>query len=68
MGSMPAWLVLNFIILFSGNICDVSDFLKYRSLHDRANPNVRDVGHCYRINKVADRTAELEDYNVIFNV
>uniref|UniRef100_A0A1D1YUM0 Putative serine/threonine-protein kinase FPV212 n=1 Tax=Anthurium amnicola TaxID=1678845 RepID=A0A1D1YUM0_9ARAE len=38
------------------------------SLHDRVNPNVRDVGHCYRINKVADRSAELEDYNVIFNV
>ncbi|RGB24833.1 hypothetical protein C1646_676071 [Rhizophagus diaphanus] len=38
------------------------------SLHDRNNPNIRDVGHCYRINKVADRSAELEDYRVIFNI
>ncbi|CAG8651439.1 2615_t:CDS:2 [Rhizophagus irregularis] len=38
------------------------------SLHDRNNPNIRDVGHCYIINKVADRSAELEDYNDVIHL
>ncbi|POG61031.1 hypothetical protein GLOIN_2v1486568 [Rhizophagus irregularis DAOM 181602=DAOM 197198] len=35
------------------------------SYHDRANP---DVGNCYRVTKVTDRTVKSEDYQRIFNI
>ncbi|UZO09727.1 uncharacterized protein OCT59_029942 [Rhizophagus irregularis] len=38
------------------------------SYHDRTNPNVPDVGNCFRVTKVTERTAELEDYQRIFNI
>lgn len=48
--------------------CSFNFLGKHRSKHDQStiDPNL-DVGHVYRINKVTDRTADLEDAAYVFN-
>ncbi|CAB5351510.1 unnamed protein product [Rhizophagus irregularis] len=36
--------------------------------HDRVNPNVPDVGYCYRATRVSERSADLEVYSLVFNI
>ncbi|GBC05113.1 hypothetical protein RclHR1_06040004 [Rhizophagus clarus] len=63
----PAWLVTSFIIFYKYWQCSSNFLGKHRSKRDRgANPRP-DVGHMYRISKVTDRIAELEDAAYVFN-